>query len=190
MLTLDASERKKMYADFNSTFEIGRKFQSKEEMKEVFNNFCSKYNVSFSIKSSHPALGEFNWKCVHSGFKRDTAGRSKQTPETQPNTAEEEFIETIDLTTGQEAINSSAVPKVNQPKKAFKKASLKCGCQASVNVYGLKVRSNHMKHNHPLSTDVTIYAVHRKQNPEIMQKIYAILSSGCKDPVTSVMDVS
>ncbi|KAI9245143.1 hypothetical protein EDC94DRAFT_665381 [Helicostylum pulchrum] len=42
-------------------------------------------------------------------------------------------------------------------------------------------------HNHPISQDVTTYAIHRKQTPEIMQHIFSLLSSGHKDPVTSVM---
>jgi hypothetical protein len=47
-----------------------------------------------------------------------------------------------------------------------------------------------MEHNHPISQDNTTYAVHRKQPPEIMERIYTLLASGHKDPVTNVMDVS
>jgi hypothetical protein len=47
-----------------------------------------------------------------------------------------------------------------------------------------------MTHNHPIPQDMTTYAINRKQEPEVMQRIYSILASGSKDPVASVMEVN
>ena len=47
-----------------------------------------------------------------------------------------------------------------------------------------------MYHNHPISVDTTTYAKHCKEGPDVTDKIYAILASGAKDPVNTVMVVS
>lgn len=54
----------------------------------------------------------------------------------------------------------------------------------------MTVKQSLGEHTHPISQDVTIYAKHRKQNPEVMDRIYKSLASGHKDLVTSVMDES
>lgn len=175
-----------MHAEFNLQFAINKRFDSKEELRKAVSTFGRKFNVVFSIKNSHPKNGEFHYICKHGGMKRDRADRSKDLSEIVDEIDEE--IETIDTTVA----NNSGQQTSNQVsgKQQYKKSTQKFNCPAFFKLYDLTVRSSHMLHNHPVSQDVTTYALHRKQSPEVMERIYSILSGGHKDPVSSVMEVS
>ncbi|KAG2199586.1 hypothetical protein INT47_012186, partial [Mucor saturninus] len=153
MFSQTTNVRDSMHAEFNSTFAVGKHFETKEELKTAISTFGKKFNVVFSIKNSHPEKGQFFYIYVE---------------------------ETIDSTPKD--------PSVSEKKTIYKKSTQKFLCPASITLFGLTVTKNNMNHNHPISQDVTTYAIHRKQSPEIMNRIYALLSSGHKDPVTSVMD--
>ncbi|KAG2191762.1 hypothetical protein INT47_010578 [Mucor saturninus] len=163
-----------MHAEFNRTFAVDKHFETREELKNAISTFGKKYNVVFSIKDSHPGKGQYAYICKHGGFKRDL-GKKDTTP------VDEVTEEIMDLSQ-----NVSCVPEA---KTIFQKSTQKFLCPASITLFGLTVTKNSMVHNHPISQDVTTYAIHRKQSPEIMARIYSLLSSGHKDPVTSVMDI-
>ncbi|KAG2195514.1 hypothetical protein INT47_002710, partial [Mucor saturninus] len=165
--------RDSMHAEFNRTFAVDKHFETREELKNAISTFGKKYNVVFSIKDSHPGKGQYAYICKHGGFKRDLG--KKDTP-----LVDEVTEEIIDLSQ-----NVSCVPEA---KTIFQKSTQKFLCPASITLFGLTVTKNNMIHNHPISQDVTTYAINRKQSPEIMARIYSLLSSGHKDPVTSVMD--
>ncbi|KAG2199326.1 hypothetical protein INT47_012960 [Mucor saturninus] len=82
---------------------------------------------------------------------------------------------------------SQNVSSMPEAKTIYYKSTQKFLCPSSVTLFGLTVTKSNMIHNHPISQDVTTYAIHRKQSPEIMARIYSLLSSGHKDPITSVM---
>lgn len=176
MFSQTRNVRDSMHAEFNCTFAVDKYFESREDLKTAISTFGKKYNVVFSIKDSHPRLGQFIYNCKHGGFKRELGKKNDSIID------DEEVDETIDLTS-----KDSTVP---EKKTVYKKSTQKFLCPASISLFGFTVTKNHMHHNHPISQDVTTYAIHRKQSPEIMERIYSILSSGHKDPVTSVMDVT
>lgn len=72
-------------------------------------------------------------------------------------------------------------------KKRYKKTTQKFECGAMINIFNYIVTKNQMEHNHPISQDCITYAIHRKQDPNIMDKIYTLLASGLKDPFSNVM---
>ncbi|KAG2191822.1 hypothetical protein INT47_006653 [Mucor saturninus] len=173
MFSQTRNVRDSMHAEFNRTFAVDKHFETREELKNAISTFGKKYNVVFSIKDSHPGKGQYAYICKHGGFKRDL-GKKDTT------LVDEVTEEIIDLSQ-----NVSCVPEA---KTIFQKSTQKFLCPASITLFGLTVTKNNMIHNHPISQDVTTYAIHRKQSPEIMARIYSLLSSGHKDPVTSVMD--
>jgi len=154
-----------MISEFNETFAIGKKFESKEELDISVKAFGIKYNVVFSIERSNVKEGKYAYICKHGGSKREV-----------------DSSRVIDLT-----ISTSTEVGTEQTK--YKKSTQKFGCPASFNLYNLTVTRNHQEHNHPISAYKTTYAIYRKQPPAIMERIYTLLASGHKDPVTSVMDV-
>lgn len=165
-----------MHAEFNSQFEIGKQFDSRKDMEEAVSAFGKKFNVVFSIRNSHPSKGQFHYICKHGGVKRETTKKD-----------EDESIETIDLTNNKESTVEDKTTPVE--KKTYKKSTQKFECPAAINIFKLKVTTAHVEHNHPISQDVTTYAIHRKQSPKTMELIYSILASGHRDPITSVLDV-
>ena len=156
MFSQTRNVRDNMYAEFNNTFEVGKKFETREDLKVAIRDFGKKYNVIFSIEDSHPTKGQFAYICKHSGTKRDVEATSKDVPE----------------------------------KKQYKKRTQKFLCPAFINLYGFVVTDTEMAHNHPISQDVTTYALNRKQSPAVMQKILSILGSGIDNPVSHVMQVN
>lgn len=172
MFSQTRSVRDSMHAEFNTTFAVGKQYESRAELQNAILTFGKKYNVVFSIASSHPGKGQYYYICKHGGFKR-VIGKSGN---------DEDVVGTVNLT--------EKVSVVSEEKSVYKKSTQKFLCPAIINVFGLAVTKSNMIHNHPISQDVTTYAIHRKQGPEIMDRIYSLLSSGHKDPVTSVMDVN
>lgn len=166
MFSQNKVNRNNMLADFQAKFAIGRRFKTRDELSSTILAFGKAHNVIFSIKDSHPSKGQFVYNCKHSGVKR----------------SEKKESEVADIMITEK--------KTEDDKKPYKKSTQKLGCPAFINVYDYVVKNTEMTHNHPVSQDATIYAINRKQTPEIMQRIYSILASGHKDPVTSVMDVN
>ncbi|KAL9537201.1 hypothetical protein MBANPS3_011987 [Mucor bainieri] len=174
-----------MHAEFDVQFAVGKRFESKEEVKDTVSAFGKKFNVVISTKDSHPSKGQFNFICKHGRAKRDVskdpsvaniareiAVEEKKTEE--ENDGKEEDCETIDLTD-------------QTIKKPYKKSTQKLGCNVAINVYNWTVTTTHREHNHPLLSDVRTYAIHRKQPAEVMRRIQAILAGGHSDPVSTAM---
>ncbi|KAG2196983.1 hypothetical protein INT47_006930 [Mucor saturninus] len=155
-----------MHAEFNRTFAVDKHFETREELKNAISTFGKEYNVVFSIKDSHPGKGQYAYICKHGGFKRDL-GKKDTT------LVDEVTEEIIDLSQ-----NVSCVPEA---KPIFQKSTQKFLCPASITLFGLTVTKNTMIHNHPISQDVTTYAIYRKKSPEIMARFYSPLSSGHED---------
>ncbi|KAG2195128.1 hypothetical protein INT47_006992 [Mucor saturninus] len=161
-----------MHAEFDRTFAVDKHFETREELKNVISTFGKKYAVVFSIKDSRFSKGQYAYICKNGGFKRDLGKKDA--------TLVEVTEEIIDLSQ-----NVSSVPEA---KTIYQRSTQKFLCPALITLFGLAVTKNNMIHSHPISQDVTTYVIHRKQNPEIMARIYSLLSSRHKDPVTSVMD--
>jgi hypothetical protein len=138
---------------------LEKKFASAEQMKATVKTFGKKYNMVFSVSKSTPSKGQYVYICKHGGYKRDK------------NTKDEP----ADIEEGS--------------GKKYKKSTQKFGCPAYIKLYNLIIIENHSEHNHELPQDTTIYAIHRKQEPEVMDTIFKILSSGYRDSVGSVMVV-
>lgn len=170
-----------MHTDFNKQFKIGKKFESVEDLKSTILSFGKDHHVVFSIKDSHPNRGEYRYICKHGGTKREIT--------CEKDSADDESVETIDLTTDAEPVVVEEATTIKATKKPYKKSTQKLGCPAYINLFGLVVTSTKMEHDHLIPEDVITYAIHRKQPPEIMKRIYTILASGHRDPVTSVLDV-
>lgn len=75
-------------------------------------------------------------------------------------------------------------------KKPYKKETKKINCPAAINIFNYTVMNSCMEHNHPILEDSTIYAIHRKQSPEVMKTIYDIFDSKAQNAVDLVMNVS
>lgn len=168
MFSQTKSTRESMHAEFNRIFGVGKQFENREELNESILKFGKTFNVVFSIDDSHPKKGQFLYICKHGGIKRE----EKRDPDV------------IDL------VNCSSGFEQEVDKIPYKKSMQKFSCPAFISTFNFTVTKNRMGHNHPISQDVTTYAIHRKQPPEIMQLIYTWLSSGHKDPTTSAMDVN
>ena len=169
--------RDDIFAEFDVQFAKGKQFPSTTEMKNCILAFGKKYNVVFSIKYSKPSNGEYSYICKHGGFKRETGNKSEILEEVE----EEEIV-------GEEKTVKEEKP-VEEKKKKYKKSTQKFECPAFIRMYNLRITGTQKEHNHPISQDFTTYAIHRKQSPKIMEKIYSMLAGGHKDPVTSVMEV-
>lgn len=161
------STKTNMSTEFNEEFRIGKKFASAEQMKASVKTFCKKYNIVFSVSKSTPSKGQYSYICKHGGYKRD-----KITKAVSDDT--------------NEALKEKSNKIIG---KKYKKSTQKFGCPAYIKIYNLTVTENDVEHNHEISQDTTIYAIHRKQEPEVMDTIFKILSSGYKDSVGSVMVV-
>ena len=61
----------RMISEFNETFAIGKKFESKEELDISVKAFGIKYNVVFSIERSNVKEGKYAYICKHGGSKRE-----------------------------------------------------------------------------------------------------------------------
>ncbi|KAG2193120.1 hypothetical protein INT47_003111 [Mucor saturninus] len=162
MFSQTRNVRDSMHAEFNRTFAVDKHFETREELKNAISTFGKKYNVVFSIIDFHPGKGQYAYICKHSGIKRDL-GKKDTT------LVDEVTEEIIDLSQ-----NVSCVPEA---KTIFQKSTQKFLCPASITLFGLTVTKNNMIHNHPISQDVTTYAIHRKQSPEFMARIYSLLSN-------------
>lgn len=178
MLAESQDDDVQMRKEFVELFQIGKVFESREALKQTIHEFGKRFNVVFSIANSHPSRGEFRYICKHGGLKREKGPKKD---------AYEECIETIDCTEGTETVTGKTGKATK--KKTYKRELQKHECPAVINVFNLKVKNICNEHNHPLPKSSTTYAIFRKQTPEIMERIYGILSSGAKDPVTVAMSV-
>lgn len=167
MFSQSRSTRDEMHSEFSVQFCVGQHFETRDDLKKAIRDFGNKFNVIFSIANSHPANGDFHYICKHGGDKRILL--KSPTVEDSGNKSEE---------------------KDEDLKKKYKKSTQKLKCPAFIKLYNFTITRSQMEHNHPISQDFTTYAINRKQSPKIMERIYSILASGHKDPVTSVMDVS
>lgn len=78
----------------------------------------------------------------------------------------------------------------NDLKRQPKKTTQKFRCPSFFNINKWTLTKNCMEHNHPIPQDFSTYAINRRQSPEVMRRIYNILSSGARDPVGNVLVVS
>ena len=190
MLSQTSSTRDGMHSEFNEKFAIGRQFVDRDELNATVITFGKKYNVVFSIFNSHPGVRRFHYICKHGKTKR-VIGKNLTAADfiDDGNNLEkdDEEDELIDLTEKKPVDGNK---KDEEEKSLYRKSTQKLDCPASFHLFNMTVTQSVCEHNHPISQDVTIYAKHRKQNPEVMERIYTLLASGHKDPVTSVMDES
>ncbi|GAA5806677.1 hypothetical protein MFLAVUS_000025 [Mucor flavus] len=139
---------------------------TRESMHAEFNRIFGVGKQFENREELNESILKFGKTFNHGGIKRE----EKRDPDV------------IDL------VNCSSGFEQEVDKIPYKKSMQKFSCPAFISTFNFTVTKNRMGHNHPISQDVTTYAIHRKQPPEIMQLIYTWLSSGHKDPTTSAMD--
>jgi hypothetical protein len=150
MFSQTKSVRDDMYKTFLEYFDVGKHYNTRDELKQASKAFSEKYNVVFSIAHSS--------SCRHHGDKQIVP---------KPISLEE-VKAAADLNTTEES---------DVEKKKIKKSTQKVKCPAFIKFYNSTVTKFDMTHNHPIPQDMTIYAINRKQEPEMMQRIYSILAN-------------
>ncbi|KAI8060000.1 uncharacterized protein B0P05DRAFT_574859 [Gilbertella persicaria] len=159
-----------MYDEFNLQFVVGKKFKSKEDLKEAILTSGKNFNVVFSVKGSHPK------KRRHGGFKRIRDDEIDESTLIDLKTGEE--IEVVDTTIESDLIEEAPTKVVLKTK--YKKSTQKLGCVAFIKIFNLTVKSSNAMHSHPISQDAITYATHREQHPEVMEQTHSILDDGHK----------
>ncbi|RCH99155.1 hypothetical protein CU098_006754 [Rhizopus stolonifer] len=148
--------RDKMYDEFNLQFVVGKKFKSKEDLKEAILTSGKNFN--------------------HGGFKRIRDDEIDESTLIDLKTGEE--IEVVDTTIESDLIEEAPTKVVLKTK--YKKSTQKLGCVAFIKIFNLTVKSSNAMHSHPISQDAITYATHRKQHPEVMEQTHSILGDGHK----------
>lgn len=67
-------------------------------------------------------------------------------------------------------------------RKKKQVSTQKFGYPAYIKLYNLAITKTHFEHNHEILQDTTIYSIRRKQEPEVTDTIYNVLSEGLKIP--------
>ncbi|KAI8064789.1 uncharacterized protein B0P05DRAFT_599031 [Gilbertella persicaria] len=111
------------------------------------------------------AIGECHYICKHGGFKRIRDDETDESTLIDLDTGEE--IEVIDT-----MIESDLIEEA--PTKIVAKIITR--------------KSSNAVHSHPISQGDITYAIHRRQNPEVMEQIYSILGDYHRDSVSNVME--
>ncbi|KAI8980879.1 hypothetical protein BDB01DRAFT_906830 [Pilobolus umbonatus] len=86
------------------------------------------------------------------------------------------------------SMRNISVPE-KEDTKIYIKVTQKLNCSASIHFYDLAVNKANGLHDHPLPEDMSIYAIYRKQPPQIIKKIYTLLASGNKDPTLEALNI-
>jgi hypothetical protein len=172
-----------MNNEFTNVFNKNKRFNNFEEARRFANEeFGKRHNIVFVTLTSSVKRNVLILKCKHHGDIRtdgrpinDVANNVNELGNT--SNADQEAKETENIKKEEEEETSQ--PKV---RTLYRKYSYRIGCPCFIRFGGIKgeqgifIKEANGKHNHPIPELRTVYALHRKQDNNLMKLIYEQLS--------------
>ncbi|ORE01497.1 hypothetical protein BCV72DRAFT_309976 [Rhizopus microsporus var. microsporus] len=166
---------KDMNVEFSERFGVDCEYASIAEARSGAADFGKKWNVVLVTVRSNAKKSYLALACKH--FGKYKPGKKVATEDEQPNDAAPCDFE-------EDGLNKKMVTRDTQRNEC--QCFIKLAASPSG---GLRVSGSCGKHNHPISSCRTIYAIHRKQSQEVMDLIMRTLSLPTPNPVDTVMQI-